>query len=212
MPDAGCNPDFQFERWLRFLLPYLSEEPTTLLKQWISNLRTYDAARKRVDAIGNGESLQNLQEKIDHMLAVEATINDVVATVFLETPDPEEAVGLWDGGKTRSNLAQRENVINEIGKLISLAYTRIRDDAALFDREQGARVESGKVCAEKAVPASVGPTQVTVSTGEADKPEVKEAFSGYGGDRARTSGSTANKSPPKPASDYYDDLFVEDYY
>lgn len=124
--------DFEYERLLKFLLPFLNEEQIRVLKQWKPKERIYSASWESFELRKDKTTTEQMKDISDDILHFEDTLIDTISLVFLETPEPSSASGLWDAGKEKSTIKERENSIIEIKKIVTERYAQIRENVPVI--------------------------------------------------------------------------------
>lgn len=120
--------DFEYERFIKYLKPFIKEEHISALQEWKSKDRAYETAWSIFECQKDKESTQEIASKSDALIAYENTATDIISVIFLETPDPTSASGLWDAGKEKATIEERERSIIEIKKIVAQRYAKAHED------------------------------------------------------------------------------------
>ena len=133
MPVLTMSKNFDFERMLKHLLPYIDEDQAKIMQKWNFAYDAYNASWALMNVYSSVKNAFDAKAKSEMLLALEGELSDTISTIFLDAPDVEESSGNWDAGREAGIIVAREETIIAINQLVCERYTDIRTQMENID-------------------------------------------------------------------------------
>jgi len=134
--------DFEYERNLKSLLPYLKAEQISTLNQWSAIEQDYNMAWQSFEISRTSKSTLRIKERLDKILGVESDLMNAITLIFLETPGFKQSTGLWDAGKEQGILRERERSLTTIKIYVMDRYEFIRGNLSTIAQALATLIEA----------------------------------------------------------------------
>ncbi|TQV82585.1 hypothetical protein FKG94_07585 [Exilibacterium tricleocarpae] len=117
------DPKTEILQDIRYLMPFIVENEKEALVDWNNKSNVYLVHKGRFDTNPSARNAKRFQAALTDLYELEVGIKSIISSIYLSTPNPSEAEGMWDRGKEKSIRLNRISALESIAQQVCHFYT-----------------------------------------------------------------------------------------